>query len=990
MDLPYQSEYAKSGRAACKGCKEKIDKGELRIAVMVQSAFHDGKQPNWHHSSCFFMKQRPAAVGDISGFGLLRTDDQKFITEEIAKGGQPVTVAAKGKGKKRSAAAQVLLKDYGVEYSKSDRATCCGCQQKILKGLVRIKKIVYDTEVGQKFGGQPLWHHVECFSECRSDLGYLATGDMLPGFKTLSKEDKDIVKKALPAVKESAVPAKKAKVEKEDPEDKETEKKIEAQNKKYHSLYQRLEDSGVTKAHLAEILDINKQDVPEGKDDIRHLVCDILIFGALKRCPECKGQLIYGTNGYHCTGSITEWTKCQNTVKDPKRTKAKIPAKLIEKYGLENVKPKVETRLFKYYAMSAAATQSMLKKENGNDEADGPKVAREKGKLHNMEFFLIGKLTRSKEDIRVALRAFGGRVGSNLHGNTMAVISTEQDVKKMSARMQQAQELKIQVVPEAFLDDIANIDVYQYVTSNSICDWGSDPTLRVKAAEEKSKLKSKSMYEKSVPKSMTVRLKHGSAVDPDSGLDDVAHVYVENGEHWTTVLSKTDVQLSKNSYYKLQLLKSDNGNRYWLFRAWGRIGTTIGGKKVDNFNSLESAKQEFEDLYFERTGNMWFMRKQFKKQPNMYYELDIDYGDDKTKEMTMESSIPSKLQPPVQKLIKKIFDINAMKKVMLEFELDMDKMPLGKLSEKQIRSAYQVLTDLSKLIEGGGSNSRFIDASNKFFTLIPHNFGIRKPPVLDTPEEIQSKLTMLESLLEIEVAYSMLKTESGSDVSPIDTHYDQLKTDLEVLDKSSEEFAILSKYVKNTHAATHNMYDLEIVEVFKVKRQGEDRRYKPFKKLHNRRLLWHGSRITNFAGILSHGLKIAPPEAPVTGYMFGKGIYFADMVSKSANYCCTSSQNDTGLLLLCEVALGDMDELTTAKNVTKLPSGKHSVKGVGKTSPNPDQSHIREDGVEIPLGSAVNEKKNKQTSLLYNEYIVYDAAQVNINYLLEMKFRYKY
>ena len=62
-------------------------------------------------------------------------------------------------------------------------------------------------------------------------------------------------------------------------------------------------------------------------------------------------------------------------------------------------------------------------------------------------------------------------------------------------------------------------------------------------------------------------------------------------------------------------------------------------------------------------------------------------------------------------------------------------------------------------------------------------------------------------------------------------------------------------------------------------------RFKPFKKLHNRMLLWHGSRTTNYAGILSQGLKIAPPEAPVTGYMFGKGIYFADMVSKSANYC---------------------------------------------------------------------------------------------------------
>ncbi len=56
------------------------------------------------------------------------------------------------------------------------------------------------------------------------------------------------------------------------------------------------------------------------------------------------------------------------------------------------------------------------------------------------------------------------------------------------------------------------------------------------------------------------------------------------------------------------------------------------------------------------------------------------------------------------------------------------------------------------------------------------------------------------------------------------------------------------------------------------------------------------------------GLRIAPLEAPVAGYMFGKGIskYFADMVSKSANYCRTSKLDNVGLMLLCEVALGDM------------------------------------------------------------------------------------
>lgn len=98
-------------------------------------------------------------------------------------------------------------------------------------------------------------------------------------------------------------------------------------------------------------------------------------------------------------------------------------------------------------------------------------------------------------------------------------------------------------------------------------------------------------------------------------------------------------------------------------------------------------------------------------------------------------------------------------------------------------------------------------------------------------------------------------------------------------------------------------------------------------------MLWHGSRTSNFVGILSEGLRIAPPEAPSTGYMFGKGVYFADMVSKSANYCSCSPDNDEGLLILSEVALGESLELTESLYIERLPGGKHSVKGIGKTAP---------------------------------------------------------
>ena len=78
--------------------------------------------------------------------------------------------------------------------------------------------------------------------------------------------------------------------------------------------------------------------------------------------------------------------------------------------------------------------------------------------------------------------------------------------------------------------------------------------------------------------------------------------------------------------------------------------------------------------------------------------------------------------------------------------------------------------------------------------------------------------------------------------------------------------------MKTTHAKTHNQYTLKLLEVLECRKESEHQR---FKDVGNRMLLWHGSRMSNWAGILSQGLRIAPPEAPVTGYMVSKG---ADIV----------------------------------------------------------------------------------------------------------------
>ena len=80
---------------------------------------------------------------------------------------------------------------------------------------------------------------------------------------------------------------------------------------------------------------------------------------------------------------------------------------------------------------------------------------------------------------------------------------------------------------------------------------------------------------------MKVTVKGGAAVDPESELDDSHHVLEEGGVIWNAVLGLVDVTRGTNSYYKLQLLEGDSAKSYYVFRSWGRVGTTIGGTKSE-------------------------------------------------------------------------------------------------------------------------------------------------------------------------------------------------------------------------------------------------------------------------------------------------------------------------------------------------------------------------------------------------------------------------
>lgn len=169
--------------------------------------------------------------------------------------------------------------------------------------------------------------------------------------------------------------------------------------------------------------------------------------------------------------------------------------------------------------------------------------------------------------------------------------------------------------------------------------------------------------------------------------------------------------------------------------------------------------------------------------------------------------------------------------------------------------------------------------------------------VLDNEEKVKEKLKMLETISDLKITSKLLDQKNDDNESVLDQNYKKLGCSIKSVDKKSNDYKLMEEYFNNTKGCYNKV---SISDVFEVVRPTEEKQFNS--KLGNNMLLWHGSRVSNFVGILSQGMRIAPPEAPVSGYLFGKGIYLADMAEKSINYCRSFGQPNA-LILLLEVAI---------------------------------------------------------------------------------------
>lgn len=407
----------------------------------------------------------------------------------------------------------------------------------------------------------------------------------------------------------------------------------------------------------------------------------------------------------------------------------------------------------------------------------------------------------------------------------------------------------------------------------------------------------------------------------------------------SAVLSKTSLEANNNKFYVLEVHEA--ASQFRLFTHYGRVGSA-GVKESKDFDDKAAAMGAYAKLLREKTS------------PRKGYVLvEVEkaaVGSDALKvasEQTQEKRgmKPSLLAPEIAQFIEHIYD-ESKSELVRRIET-----PLGSLSRSQIERGADALREIRFAI-ARDHQDKIVPLTSRYYSLVPHRLGrwtnldevaINSIEKADTEEEL---LQLMRDVYHLQ----------GDLESETDRKYRALGAKLSVVSPRDPAYRQVERRVLDTQSARHG-FKLRVNKIFTAELPEERRHFETDgKTVGNLQGLFHGTKNCNMAGILSRGLLIAPKNAPVSGYMFGKGIYFADQSSKSAQYSLVyaSNKRDIGYLFLADVALGKIKAEQTPTYREEAPRGFHSVQGC------------------------------KGSHLIHNEFIIYKTSQCTLRYIAEI------
>lgn len=452
------------------------------------------------------------------------------------------------------------------------------------------------------------------------------------------------------------------------------------------------------------------------------------------------------------------------------------------------------------------------------------------------------------------------------------------------------------------------------------------------------------------------------------------------------VLQWTDIASNHNKYYAIELHKcgapaTKGGPVHRVFTHYGRTddletNPNAGAKESRYFDDAAEAASCYAQIKREKTGKGYQEVSLASSKIGSHKARGQSSGevDQKTleriegaKEKRAERPA-STLSADVQRLVRYLYDeaTNALTTtVAAKITAHGIETPLGVLTISQIEKGEAILQDLYGLFTASASKKatksqelRMAQLSSDFYSTIPHRIGRTRDAVaaatiatLADFEAKQETLQLMKDMLQV--------NGDAGDVlfsDEIDGKYKALACEIGTLSPAQAE--PIKKLVEGSQIKTKS---IRVKNVFSLRRPAEHEVFES--AMSNQRLLFHGSRIKNWVGILSRGILL--PKIVVSlgvnrtdaGWL-GNGLYFGD-ASCTSSFYTTPGREKTRFMAVANVALGKQAQFK------KITYGLNAAP----------------DGFDSAWG--VRSKAGAPSEFADDEYVVYRTSQQRLDYLVE-------
>lgn len=412
---------------------------------------------------------------------------------------------------------------------------------------------------------------------------------------------------------------------------------------------------------------------------------------------------------------------------------------------------------------------------------------------------------------------------------------------------------------------------------------------------------------------------------------------------------------------KLICVSADNNNKYYnLFEQndgtfiaqYGRIK----GTEVTHTYSM----CEWDKIYRSKT------KKGYQDVTHLYTEAVAQKIDDAGNNSTQVAAIQNAM-------VKQLFDdlqAFAKKTVQANYTVSQDDV-----TQAQVDEAQNIINKISVAMTNSTNKDELNGLLLNLYTIIPRKMdNVRNYLLRDytTKNDIKLAHDLIDNeqkLLDTMAGQvAMIKKQRESAEKSKDPAEAKKTTDmlellgLEVAEANPKEIEVIKKMMGPNAS--------QFRKAFKVINKKTEKQFTSFvesAKNKKTEMFWHGSRNENWFNILQTGLLIRPSGAVHTGSMFGDGIYGANKAQKSVGYtslsgsCWARGSANKAYLALFDFHVGNQ------KNITHHSSDCYTL----------NKSKLNKDGFDSVYAHGGADLRN-------DEFIVYDAAQVTVRFIVEI------